>query len=61
MDFELGLQPPLHISVAFGRVRAKKQQQPRSEEGEEETRTCERCLLCQGAVKVQAIGNRYLA
>ncbi|KAG7265639.1 hypothetical protein CRUP_029758 [Coryphaenoides rupestris] len=27
MDFEAGLQPPLHVPVAFGSVRARKQQQ----------------------------------
>ncbi|KAM3857618.1 structure-specific endonuclease subunit SLX1 [Diretmus argenteus] len=48
MDFEPGLQPPLHIPIAFGSVRAKKKLPPAS--AEEEPATA-RCLLCRGPVK----------
>ncbi|XP_061921019.1 structure-specific endonuclease subunit slx1-like isoform X1 [Entelurus aequoreus] len=47
MDFEASLQPPLHIPVVFGGVRAKKKGllQP-----EDELETS-RCFLCKGPVK----------
>ncbi|XP_056156699.1 structure-specific endonuclease subunit SLX1 [Lampris incognitus] len=53
MDFEPTLQPPLHIPIAFGSVRAKKQLQPQPPSMEEEGREMglERCSLCQGPVK----------
>ncbi|KAM9424913.1 structure-specific endonuclease subunit slx1-like isoform 1-T1 [Pholidichthys leucotaenia] len=47
MDFDPGLQPPLHIPVAFGSVRAKRKR-PQSA-GEEEEMS--RCFLCRGLVK----------
>nr|XP_020514607.1 structure-specific endonuclease subunit slx1-like [Labrus bergylta] len=52
MEFEPGLQPPLHVPIAFGSVRAKKMKQPPlpSSGGEEEETT--RCSLCRGRVKV---------
>lgn len=51
MDFEQGLQPPLHIPVAFGSVRAKKQQQKQLRSDEEEDNGTERCTLCRTHVK----------
>ncbi|KAM4611513.1 structure-specific endonuclease subunit SLX1 isoform 2-T2 [Polymixia lowei] len=52
MDFEPNLQPPLHVPIAFGSVRAKKQPQPnQSVEGVEEENGTERCLLCRRPVK----------
>ena len=53
MDFEPSLQPPLHIPIAFGSVRAKKALPPPSA-GEEEEETS-RCFLCKGLLKVQAL------
>lgn len=50
MDFEPSLQPPLHIPVAFGSVRAKKKLPLQSAGEEEET---SRCFLCRGLVKVE--------
>ncbi|XP_029113286.1 structure-specific endonuclease subunit SLX1 isoform X2 [Scleropages formosus] len=50
LDFAPGLQPPLHIPVTFGSVRARKQQDPRGQ-GEGEERPLERCLLCEGVVQ----------
>ncbi|XP_058249908.1 structure-specific endonuclease subunit SLX1 isoform X2 [Hemibagrus wyckioides] len=50
MDFEPQLQPPLHIPLAFGCVRAKKNQQ--HEEKEQEESRLDRCLLCRGIVQV---------
>lgn len=50
MDFEATLQPPLHIPIAFGSVRAKKAL-PLQAAGEEEATS--RCFLCKGFVKVQ--------
>ncbi|XP_067117916.1 structure-specific endonuclease subunit SLX1 [Osmerus mordax] len=49
MDFEPGLQPPLHIPVAFGSVRAKKSQQQQAHQPAEEE--AGRCLLCRSCVK----------
>ncbi|XP_042370570.1 structure-specific endonuclease subunit SLX1, partial [Plectropomus leopardus] len=48
MDFEPSLQPPLHIPVAFGSVRAKKKLPPQSAGEDEET---SRCSLCKGLLK----------
>ncbi|XP_041842487.1 structure-specific endonuclease subunit SLX1 [Melanotaenia boesemani] len=47
MEFEPSLQPPLHIPVAFGSVRAKKKLPLSSEEDEDTSR----CSLCRGPVK----------
>ncbi|XP_074480180.1 structure-specific endonuclease subunit SLX1 [Sebastes fasciatus] len=57
MDFEPSLQPPLHIPIAFGSVRAKKKkklplQSVGEEEEEEEEEETSRCSLCKGRVKV---------
>lgn len=52
MDFEPSLQPPLHIPIAFGSVRAKKTQLLQSA-GEEEVLS--RCFLCKGLVKVETL------
>lgn len=49
MDFEPGLQPPLHIPLTFGCVRAKKKKQQEDKEPEESQ--VERCLLCRDIVK----------
>ncbi|XP_029382149.1 structure-specific endonuclease subunit SLX1 [Echeneis naucrates] len=48
MDFDPNLQPPLHIPIAFGSVRAKKMLllQPAEEQD------VSRCFLCRGSVKV---------
>ncbi|XP_056298161.1 structure-specific endonuclease subunit SLX1 [Pseudoliparis swirei] len=51
MDFEPGLQPPLHIPIAFGSVRAKKKLQSAGEEEEEEEEETSRCFLCKETVK----------
>lgn len=51
MDFEPSLQPPLHIPIAFGSVRAKKTL-PLQNAGEEEATS--RCFLCKGLIKVEA-------
>ncbi|KAJ8416618.1 hypothetical protein AAFF_G00324960 [Aldrovandia affinis] len=50
LDFDPGLQPPLHIPVAFGSVRAKKE--PQNIPGEEQRgeQRVETCLLCQETV-----------
>ncbi|XP_071020715.1 structure-specific endonuclease subunit SLX1 isoform X1 [Oncorhynchus clarkii lewisi] len=50
MDFEPGLQPPLHIPLAFGSIRARKQK-PKDVEEEQEEKGADICLLCQGTVK----------
>ncbi|KAL4631444.1 structure-specific endonuclease subunit slx1-like [Arapaima gigas] len=50
LDFEPGLQPPLHIPVTFGSVRARKQKD--QDEGVE--RPLEKCLLCQAEVQQPA-------
>lgn len=52
MDFEPGLQPPLHIPLAFGSIRARKQK-PKDVEEEQEEKGADICLLCQGTVKVK--------
>ncbi|XP_061565948.1 structure-specific endonuclease subunit SLX1 [Cololabis saira] len=49
MDFQPGLQPPLHIPVSFGSVRAKKKL-PLEPAPEEETMST--CFICKGLVKV---------
>ncbi|CAB1421323.1 unnamed protein product [Pleuronectes platessa] len=51
MDFEPSLQPPLHIPIAFGSVRAKKPQQQQQQPVAEEE-DVSRCFLCKGSVKV---------
>ncbi|XP_034080738.1 structure-specific endonuclease subunit SLX1 isoform X2 [Gymnodraco acuticeps] len=51
MDFEPSLQPPLHVPIAFGSIRAKKKLQPAGEDEEEEQETSS-CFLCKGLVKV---------
>lgn len=53
MDFEPGLQPPLHVPIAFGSVRAKKKQLPPQTSGEDEEAS--RCFLCKGLVKVELL------
>ena len=53
LDFEPGLQPPLHIPLAFGAVRAKKQQQQPSQSEEEEEVAKDWCFLCKRPVKVR--------
>uniref|UniRef100_UPI0009B4B96B structure-specific endonuclease subunit slx1-like n=1 Tax=Monopterus albus TaxID=43700 RepID=UPI0009B4B96B len=50
IDFDPSLQPPLHIPIAFGSVRAKKMLPLQSSGGEEAT--C-RCFLCKDLVKVE--------
>lgn len=55
MDFEPGLQPPLHIPVAFGSVRAKKSQQQQAHQPAEEE--AGRCLLCRSCVKVRSLSQ----
>lgn len=50
LDFEPSLQPPLHIPITFGSVRAKKAL-PLQTAGEEEATS--RCFLCKGFVKVK--------
>ncbi|XP_068597569.1 structure-specific endonuclease subunit SLX1 [Brachionichthys hirsutus] len=50
IDFEPSLQPPLHIPLAFGNVRAKKVIQPARQVEEEEEAS--RCSLCKGLVQV---------
>lgn len=52
MDFAPVLQPPLHIPLAFGCVRAKKKPQQECEEQEE--RQVEQCVLCGVFVKVSS-------
>ncbi len=52
MDFEPSLQPPLHIPVAFGTVRAKKKLPLPSSAEEEEL---SRCFLCKGLVEVEIL------
>ncbi|MEQ2173134.1 Structure-specific endonuclease subunit SLX1, partial [Goodea atripinnis] len=47
MDFDPSLQPPLHIPMAFGSVRAKKKLLYPSA-GEE---VMSRCCLCKGVAK----------
>ncbi|CAL8377059.1 unnamed protein product [Boreogadus saida] len=52
LDFEPGLQPPLHIPLAFGAVRAKKQQQQQPSQSEEEEEVAkDSCFLCKRPVK----------
>ncbi|XP_038831910.1 structure-specific endonuclease subunit SLX1 isoform X2 [Salvelinus namaycush] len=50
MDFEPGLQPPLHVPLAFGSIRVRKQK-PKHVEEEQEEKGADICLLCQGTVK----------
>lgn len=50
LEFEPQLQPPLHIPLTFGCVRAKKKQQ--QEDMEEEESRLDQCLLCRGIVQV---------
>ncbi|XP_020360024.1 structure-specific endonuclease subunit SLX1 isoform X1 [Oncorhynchus kisutch] len=50
MDFEPGLQPPLHVPLAFGSIRARKPK-PKDVEEEQEEKGADICLLCQGTVK----------
>lgn len=52
MDFEPSLQPPLHIPIAFGSVRAKKKL-PLQTAGEEEKASM--CYVCKGLVKVKIL------
>ncbi|KAF3836772.1 hypothetical protein F7725_004236 [Dissostichus mawsoni] len=52
MDFEPSLQPPLHVPIAFGSVRAKKKLQPAGEDEEEQQQETSSCFLCKGLVKV---------
>ncbi|KAF6730800.1 Structure-specific endonuclease subunit slx1 [Oryzias melastigma] len=46
MDFEPALQPPLHIPIAFGSVRAKKKQQLQIRAEDEASS----CFICKGPV-----------
>lgn len=48
MDFEPALQPPLHIPIAFGSVRAKKKQQLQIRAEDEASS----CFICKGPVAV---------
>lgn len=50
MDFEPSLQPPLHIPIAFGSVRAKKMLPLQAAGEEDKTSTCS---LCKRLLKVQ--------
>lgn len=50
MDFAPDLQPPLHIPLTFGCVRAKRKLQHVSKEQEE--RQVELCVLCGKFIKV---------
>ncbi|KAG5852029.1 hypothetical protein ANANG_G00058100 [Anguilla anguilla] len=50
LDFDPGLHPPLHIPVAFGSVRAKKQLQEAPGEEQLEEQRLETCLLCRETV-----------
>ncbi|TRY55743.1 hypothetical protein DNTS_016166 [Danionella cerebrum] len=50
MDFAPDLQPPLHIPLAFGCVRAKRK--PQQDRSEQEGRLVELCVLCGLFVKV---------
>lgn len=50
MDFGPGLQPPLHMPIAFGSVRVKKRPPLPSQEEEEEEAS--RCFLCKGLIEV---------
>uniref|UniRef100_A0A3Q2WNC3 SLX1 homolog B, structure-specific endonuclease subunit n=1 Tax=Haplochromis burtoni TaxID=8153 RepID=A0A3Q2WNC3_HAPBU len=50
MDFEPGLQPPLHIPIAFGTVRAKKTPSLQCQDEEEEEASM--CFLCEKHIKV---------
>lgn len=50
LEFEPHLQPPLHIPLTFGCVRAKKKQQ--QEDKEQEEVQLSQCLLCRGIVQV---------
>lgn len=52
MDFDPGLQPPLHIPIAYGSVRAKKKLPSAGCEAEEEETS--RCFLCKELVKVES-------
>lgn len=51
MDFAPEMQPPLHIPLTFGCVRAKRKPQQECEEQDE--RPVEQCVLCGGFVKVR--------
>ncbi|KAK1796989.1 hypothetical protein P4O66_008392, partial [Electrophorus voltai] len=53
LDFEPGLQPPLHIPLTFGCVRAKKNQQQEGTEREESQ--VDQCLLCGEIVEVRLL------
>ncbi|XP_076004365.1 structure-specific endonuclease subunit SLX1 [Genypterus blacodes] len=53
MDFEPSLQPPLHMPVAFGCVRAKnKKKQLLPTAGDDQDKEEVRCWVCKGMVKV---------
>lgn len=52
MDFAPELQPPLHIPLTFGCVRAKTK--PQQECKEQDERPVERCVLCGVFVKVSS-------
>ncbi|XP_014843583.1 PREDICTED: structure-specific endonuclease subunit slx1-like isoform X1 [Poecilia mexicana] len=49
MDFDPGLQPPLHIPIAFGSVRAKQKQSLPSADEDEDVMSV--CFLCKAMVK----------
>lgn len=50
LDFEPHLQPPLHIPLTFGCVRAKKKRQ--QDDQEQPEIRLDRCLLCRDIVQV---------
>lgn len=52
MDFAPELQPPLHIPLTFGFVRAKTK--PNQECKEQDERQVEQCVLCGVFVKVSS-------
>lgn len=58
MDFEPGLQPPLHIPIAFGTVRAKKTPSLQCQYEEEEEASM--CFLCEKHIKVES-SNRSVS
>lgn len=53
MDFDPSLQPPLHIPIAFGSVRAKKMP-PLPSTGEDKE-VMSVCFLCKGITKVNVV------
>uniref|UniRef100_A0A3B5KX41 GIY-YIG domain-containing protein n=1 Tax=Xiphophorus couchianus TaxID=32473 RepID=A0A3B5KX41_9TELE len=56
MDFDPSLQPPLHIPIAFGNVRAKKKQSLPSAGEDEDVMSV--CSLCKAMVKVKSVSEK---